>query len=823
MAADVFKAAGAECRSDDAHVDAGLVTVGAPLKKRLGLAAITLRAGRLPSTSAKLVAMLGGNWTSVLLYRRCLSAMVKHLFKFASEAEQMGENQVLHLPRRIVAELSMLAIMVPTMVSNVAVDYSPHVFASDASLGKGAVVTSSLDPEQVGVLWLGADKKGAYSKLLSSPMDLLAAAGEDLYDDLAARRSDGPGTDRPQKGLLMYYDFVEIFGGSGRVSACAAKLGLVVAPPLDLDQSEHYDLGKQELMLWIFHMLETGRFKSCLTEPPCTTFSAAAYPALRSYAEPMGHQPSEPRAKHGNLLAFQSFLILRHARKHRRPCGKEQPHLSKMRWLQAWQNLYDLGFTNAVIASCQFGSPHKKEFIFVTWGIDNASFETRCPGGHAHQKIEGAATRPSAIYVWDLARHIALHFDKALRRIAFCDHDSPETQGHESVAINDILIARQWRTLKCWRWRSKSHINVLEAKAAIEIVKEAALTTPGHRVLAALDSRVAKGALAKGRSTARGLQEACQKSAAWQIAADIYMGWCFAPTRLNTADDPTRDLDVRRHAKHALLEVLDLEEIQLLHHQQLSRSAANWVRLALLLMLFVPASAGEDPSTGRACHIWAAFGFVRPCLFFLQGSDLGLGLRGHPFCHLCVDFTLPCWICARCCSVVSAAFLGIASILVFFAASATLFGLSRFVLAPRGFAHGLGALGVYFCLGAAVAPFGVLSFGPAGALAMAPETPADFARAETRAGNRLLASRVARQSTLDFRSRLLQDFRAWLYSTHGKMLTVLLTEKPADPEEISRLLVEYGNQMFISGKAYGKFAETINAIVAARPSLKKQN
>ena len=175
-----------------------------------------------------------------------------------------------------------------------------------------------------------SDKKGGYSKLDDAPKSTLAALGIELAEDI--RQYDevqGAGI-KPEKHRVLYFDFVEFYGGSGRVSAAAAGLGLVVALPLDLDRSEHYVLSNPRLLEWAFHMIETGRFRSFLTEPPCTTFSAAAHPALRSYKKPLGFAPSEARTKQGNLLAFRSFLLIRHGRRHRRPCGKEQPRLSKM-------------------------------------------------------------------------------------------------------------------------------------------------------------------------------------------------------------------------------------------------------------------------------------------------------------------------------------------------------------------------------------------------------------------------------------------------------------------------------------------------------------
>ena len=56
---------------------------------------------------------------------------------------------------------------------------------------------------------------------------------------------------------------------------------------------------------------------------------------------------------------------------HRRPCGNEQPRLSKMCWTSPWQHLLrQCGFSESVVA---FGSQHKKEFRFLTYMLVWAS------------------------------------------------------------------------------------------------------------------------------------------------------------------------------------------------------------------------------------------------------------------------------------------------------------------------------------------------------------------------------------------------------------------------------------------------------------------
>jgi len=50
-----------------------------------------------------------------------------------------------------------------------------------------------------------------------------------------------------------------------------------------------------------------------------------------------------------------------------------------------------------VLAACQFGSPHQKEFRFLLLLIAVAEVERHCTRDHAHVKIQGKFTRPSAM------------------------------------------------------------------------------------------------------------------------------------------------------------------------------------------------------------------------------------------------------------------------------------------------------------------------------------------------------------------------------------------------------------------------------------------
>ena len=300
-AESVFKAAGAEVVSDARSVRSGFVTVGAPLAKHLALSVMSLRAARLPGTHPNACCPFG--WE--LDFRSLVSPLSGFL------AESVDPQVILPLPRRVCVELSLLSALTPLMCSNLAVDYLGSAFASGASLAKGAVVKASVPEELSKEIWLDSDKKGHYVVLENGAREILRHLGETFEE------AQAPPLVKPKASPLLYFDFVEICGGVGAVSEAARGLGLSVAPPLDLTASRHYDLTDLRLLEWIIYMIEQRRFPAFLLEPPCTTFSPAAHPCLRSYKLPYGFCRENPRVIHGNTLAFRSLVLLRVGRRHR--------------------------------------------------------------------------------------------------------------------------------------------------------------------------------------------------------------------------------------------------------------------------------------------------------------------------------------------------------------------------------------------------------------------------------------------------------------------------------------------------------------------------
>ena len=98
---------------------------------------------------------------------------------------------------------------------------------------------------------------------------------------------------------------------------------------------------------------------------------------------------------------------------------------------------------------------------------------------------------------------------------------------------------------------------------------------------------------------------------------------------------------------------------------------------------------------------------------------------------------------------------------------------------------------------------------------MHPTTEVERQRMTRREGNHLVATRAIKKQTRDKRSIYLDWFRRWLWDHKQVSFKFLIDQKPPDPEKLASLLVEYGKELYRSGKAYGAYAETINSVAVA--------
>ena len=304
----VAKVAGAEIDSSDFSRRLGIITVASPAAKRLALSFLSLRLASRRATTDALHACLIGGWTSCLMYPRPLMSILDRVHRFADlSVVDQARPRVMDLPRSVAQELVILSVLAPLISSDLSPKLLTEVFATDSSDLKGAIVSTEVDQDLARSLFRTGRRKGGYCRMLSREKALLSQIDigwePELEDDKAS----------PSKPIAMRYHFVEVCGGAGKIAKYAAEEGLTVGPVIDIDRSPAFDLSLLRIFTWICFMLEQGRLDGFFLAPPCTTFSAASHPCLRSYTCPRGFNPQKEGhcwEQHSRLDHWRRCLLL---------------------------------------------------------------------------------------------------------------------------------------------------------------------------------------------------------------------------------------------------------------------------------------------------------------------------------------------------------------------------------------------------------------------------------------------------------------------------------------------------------------------------------
>ncbi|CAE7205238.1 unnamed protein product [Symbiodinium sp. KB8] len=220
-----FTVAGAEVNSSLGLAEKGSVLVAAPLHKRLALSFVTLKMTELPAVSEALASTVLGSWVSYVQFRKPFSCFLDAAFGLAAKDSCAESSLLKPLSRRAAGELSLLAACAPLIATNVAVPFDKEAYCTDASLAKGAVCRTPVDPALSEALWHSGPRKAPFAALVKcesgsrKPGPLEAAELDVSQPDLS-----------PEKGLSkplgLDYDFLEFFGTEGKVSKAVSGLGL---------------------------------------------------------------------------------------------------------------------------------------------------------------------------------------------------------------------------------------------------------------------------------------------------------------------------------------------------------------------------------------------------------------------------------------------------------------------------------------------------------------------------------------------------------------------------------------------------------------------
>ena len=267
--AELFQAAGAQINSTPGPLKEGRVLVSAPTPKVLSLAYISLKAAALPAITEELASNLAGSWISVLMFRRCLFAILDSFFALGKrDASHAAASKLRFLPRKAAQEIVLLAVLSPLAASNVAAEFCDRIFCSDSSSAKGAFCSAPAQPEVAASMWLGADKKGCYTMLSRASQE------PDAERD-SENEEEGLFPEPGRRPLAFDFDVLCFFSGAEGVADLCAKKGLRVSPIIDTACSIEYDLRSVALFEWAVHLIWTGRARSLVFVLPSSVCKQA--------------------------------------------------------------------------------------------------------------------------------------------------------------------------------------------------------------------------------------------------------------------------------------------------------------------------------------------------------------------------------------------------------------------------------------------------------------------------------------------------------------------------------------------------------------------
>ena len=391
--------------------------------------------------------------------------------------------------------------------------YVSTLYVTDASPSGGAIVqaTDHLSEEALGEDWPGGERRGGYSRLEDRARQALVGLG------LATDAADFSGEllRGPPRPSAQRWDLLVICGGRGDVARYAAQEGLHVGPVIELKQSCWFDVLLPRTWEWLCFLAEGRRVRYWKFDPPCTTFSAAAFPPYRTTAKPVRLQPREPKTRLGTRLAMACLMLLSMDHKKGDMGDLEQPFLSRMRWLPAYKALLAReGVELQKVASCAYGAPWQKYFAILSVGGNLRDLAAVCPGCPKHVVLQGSLTTASAVYWPALARKWAqLIVKKGQQARGAMPPDPPA--GFEQPFVNQLCRAAPWRRLRRWPWKREGHTNLLEMRTERELAKHLCKRGIRGRVSVIQDSRVTIQAGGKGRSSSVAIRRKLLKAVSY--------------------------------------------------------------------------------------------------------------------------------------------------------------------------------------------------------------------------------------------------------------------------------------------------------------------
>lgn len=527
-----------------AELEGGRGIVGPSRSRLLRLARLTSEVAKPGPVDEKIVEAITGLWAYCAQFRRPLFSFMHSIYRQKAPVGQPN----FRLSREARDELISLACLAPLCLNDLTVLPDEWIYCVDASPSGAGCCRAFVGKNVCRELWRRSDKQGYRIPLMSRLGASLKGAGwneEDVFDfleredldehqhedaELGGLEASGDGDKARENFSPLYslpdvpFDFLEMYAGCARMSESWQKEGFRVMPPLEL--KEGWDLLDGSLFWGLLRLIQRKQIRFLWFAPPCTTFSLARTPKLRSLKEPWGFWLLDRSTLVGNLHACQALLLAMVQLLNHQWFGGEQPAFGFMRALDLWWFLVFLGADEILFDWCRYNQPFRKTTRIVTNCKALRELAAFCNHPQRHEPLKGAATTRAGAYSGEFCDRVA----QICRRVWKWD-DAPNNdlvEGFEppkkrkpasalwAVQLSESL---SWKPFMQYHFKEQSHINLQESKARRSVIKR---LKPNRRVVMFQDSRVNLGSLGKGRSPADSLNRIMRREAPYILGKNLY-------------------------------------------------------------------------------------------------------------------------------------------------------------------------------------------------------------------------------------------------------------------------------------------------------------
>ena len=509
-----------------------------------------------------------GLWTWIAMVARGLLSIPNAVYAWLAEHRRKTSAA---LPDALRDEFQGLLGLSIFAQADLRAEWHEWAFMVDASWYGFGIVSTKSTVLELRTAAMGAEAKGWHAAAVDIPDDTDSDVSEHGYlqeraEHLALRQAkeSGPG-------------FLELFAGSAHLAMAVKALHLSWTEDWEVERGPQFDLLDTDNLARLFADIRGGAYWFVHLGPPCSSFSRARLPRVRTLQHINGLPNLSVEAQKFVDDGTHMMLVAVEICHWCHQCGVhfslENPDSSLMFLHPAMLKLKaEVKAFDVQLDYCAFGEAWRKPTRLLTTCEELHVLGRRCTpragrcstSGRPHISLRGTVPvghETFSAWAGQLWTKVATAYP-----MGFCEQFakalasmSPAGAGRPGGLVGAARpcarlsapppeLPKRWQTPARWhlvlaaRWAKEEHQNVLECRAAVAVLRRLSRSSKawGRRVLIATDSLVTLGVLVKGRSSSAPLLAVAREAAAVQLVCGIRPYWRWVASEHNWADGPSR-------------------------------------------------------------------------------------------------------------------------------------------------------------------------------------------------------------------------------------------------------------------------------------------